>query len=224
MNAKTLSLSLVTTTLLLASCGGKENQKSETSTSAAQEVATVTDADAVTLAIDPAQSLVNWEGAKVVVDTKHVGSLGFLSGEVTGNATTGQILGGSFKVDMNSLVNFDQKGDMKTMLETHLKSADFFDVEKFPTSTFVITSAEQQAEEGRYKISGNLTIKDKTNNIEFFATLRDDGAKYTAVTDTITIDRTKWDIVYGSGQGLKELTDKVIADPISFVATVVAPK
>lgn len=113
---------------------------------------------------------------------------------------------------------------MKTMLETHLKSADFFDVEKFPTSTFVITSAEQQAEEGRYKISGNLTIKDKTNNIEFFATLRDDGAKYTAVTDTITIDRTKWDIVYGSGQGLKELTDKVIADPISFVATVVAPK
>lgn len=64
MNTKTLYLSLVATTLLLASCGGKENQKSETSTSAAQEVATVTDADAVTLAIDPAQSLVNWEGAK----------------------------------------------------------------------------------------------------------------------------------------------------------------
>ena len=223
-NIKTLSLSLLASSLLLASCGGDGAQKRETSTSEAQEVAAVTDAEAVTLAIDPAQSLVNWEGTKAVVETKHVGSLNFTSGEVTGNAATKKILGGKFTIDMASLVNFDQKGDMKTMLEDHLKSKDFFEVETYPTSVFEITSAEQLPEEGRFKVSGNLTIKGKTNNIEFLATVRDDGTKYTAITDTITIDRTKWDIIYGSGQGLKELTDNVISDQISFVATVVAGK
>lgn len=223
MKVKTISLSLLTASLFLTACGDGA-QKSESETTDAQEVTAVTDADAVTVAVDPSQSLVNWEGSKVVVDTKHIGSLNFTSGEVTGNAASGEILGGTFVVDMNSLVDFDQTGDMKTMLETHLKSADFFDVEKFASSSFEITSAEKLAEAGRYKVAGNLTIKDKTNNIEFLATVRDDGTKYTAVTDTITIDRTKWGIIYGSGQGLKELTDKVIADQISFVATVVAPK
>ena len=225
MNVKTLSLSLLASTLLLASCGGNgDNKKTESQTSEAQAVEAVTDAAAVTVAIDPAQSLVNWEGSKVVVDLKHVGSLNFVSGEVTGNPSTQEILGGKFTVDMASLVDFDQKGDMKQMLETHLKSADFFDVEVYPTAVFEITSAEKQAEAGRYKVAGNLTIKDKTNNIEFLVTVRDDGTKYTAVTDSITVDRTKWGVIYGSGQGLKELTDKVISDQISFVATVVAPK
>ena len=225
MNVKILSLSLLASSLLLASCGGNgDSNKTESQTSEAQAVEAVTDTEAVTLALDPAQSLINWEGSKVVVDLKHVGSLNFVSGEITGNPSTQELLGGKFVVDMASLVDFDQKGDMKEMLETHLKSADFFDVEKYPNATFEITSAEQLAEAGRFKVAGNLTIKDKTNNIEVLVTVTDDGTKYTAVTDTVTIDRTKWGVIYGSGQGLKELTDKVISDQVSFVATVVAPK
>ena len=219
----TLSLSLLATALLITACGDGA-KKTESATSEAQTVAVATDAEAVTLAIDPAQSLVNWEGSKVAINTVHVGSLNFASGEVSGKASTQEILAGSFTIDMNTLVNFDQKGDMKTMLETHLKSADFFEVETYPTALFQITAAEKLPEEGRFKINGNLTIKNKTNNIEFPVTITDDGAKYTAVTDTITIDRTKWDLLYGSQSVLKSLTDNVISDQISFVATVVAPK
>jgi len=162
------------------------------------------------VAFDPSASVVKWAGEKVT--GKHDGEIKLKSGELLMSGK--EVKGGEFVLDMASITDADIKDpEYNKKLITHLKSDDFFNVEKFPTANLKIkkvTSVEGFVGP-TFKIVADLTIKGKTNEIEFPAVVDTKEGKTTA-TANITIDRTKWDIKYGSGKFFTGLGDKVIKD------------
>jgi len=135
-------------------------------------------------------------------------------------ADAGALKGGSFIMDMSSikvedLTDAKQNGD----LVGHLKSPDFFAVDSHKVANFVITSVEAlpaaDAEGNTHSISGNLTIKGITNGIKFPAMVQMDAASVKA-NAKFDIDRTLWNIRYGSGKFFKGLGDKMINDNITL--------
>ena len=115
---------------------------------------------------------------------------------------------------MNSIANTDlADATWNAKLIGHLRSDDFFGVASFPTSEFVITKVESNGKS--HNISGNLTIKGITNPASFTATSVKDG-KNTIYTGTMTVDRTKYNIRYGSKSFFDDLGDKAIYDEFTL--------
>ena len=168
--------------------------------------------------VDTEASAVKWVGKKVT--GQHSGSIGLKGGRL--EMEDGQLTGGLFTIDMTSINCEDLSGDSKGNLEGHLKSDDFFGVETFPTATFVITRAVPQGP-GKYKVVGNMTIKNTTEEIQFPATLEEKDGTYVATAD-LTIDRSKFDIRYGSGSFFDNLGDKTIYDDFELSVSLVAAK
>lgn len=127
-----------------------------------------------------------------------------------------KLVGGMFEVDMQSITVEDLDGVWKTKLQNHLKSDDFFGAETFPKATLKITDVKP-LEDGKYKVGGILTIKEKANRIEFETTIIEKGGTLTATAD-LEIDRSKYDVKYGSGSFFDDLGDKTIYD--NFVLNV----
>jgi polyisoprenoid-binding protein YceI len=109
--------------------------------------------------------------------------------------------------------------DGSARLETHLKSDDFFSVQKFPTSTFVISKIDSKGGD-QYVVKGNLTIKGITNEVEFPATIQIAKGQVSAQAK-IVVDRTKFDIRYRSGNFFENLGDKVIDDNFEMTVDLV---
>ncbi len=147
-----------------------------------------------TVQIDLEKSKVHWKGTKMRGATKHEGEVELKSGYFISNR--GELMGGSFIVDMLTIGVTDiPKSDSIPIrnINEHLKSADFFEVEKFPVSEFHITRVRPVAGDS-LAISGNLVIKNSTKHIVF-------GARYSdhLFSSTFTIDRFNWNIGdYGS--------------------------
>ena len=160
--------------------------------------------------VTPSTSSFEWKGSKVTGST-HNGTMAIKEGtlEMDGN----RLVGGKVVVDMASLTNLDltDKG-YNDKLVTHLKSDDFFDVVKYPTSTITIGSSELQ-KDGTYKVKGDLQIKSDTHPVSFVAKL---SADHKSAETEITLDRTEWNIKYGSGKFFKNLGDKMISDKMEF--------
>lgn len=171
-----------------------------------------------TVKVDATASKIEWLGKKVT--GQHNGTINLKEGslEIDG----GVLKGGSFTVDMTSLVDTDLTGEWKDKLEGHLKSDDFFGVATFPTASFVITKSVPQGP-GKYKVIGNITIKGKTQEIQFPATLEEKDGKYVGKA-SIVIDRSKFDVKYGSGSFFDDLGDKTIYDDFELTVTLVANK
>ena len=156
---------------------------------------------------------VKWTGFGV--GKSHTGDLTLKSGTVEMKGE--EITGGEFTIDMTSLKTADSE-----KLQGHLKSPDFFDVEKFKTAQFKITKIEvlpkPAAGAPTHKITGDLTIKTKTHSEEFMATITKKDGKWSAVATTEIKDRTKYDIVYNSKQfkAVSALGDKLIEDNIKI--------
>ena len=169
---------------------------------------------------DVAASKIEWHAEKVT--GKHNGTVKLASGEVNNNH--GQ-LGGKFVVDMRSIAVTDLPEDRRGKLEGHLKSEDFFSVEKFPTSTFEIVSIAPRAgitaDEPNFNVTGKLTIKGITNDITFPALIKFDGTKMTTKAD-VKVDRSKYDIRYGSKTFFPDIGDKAIADEFLLKVDMVA--
>ena len=196
---------------VIASCGGPQGEKA--ATSEAQEVS-VKSGD-VTLKADLPASNIQWEGAKPT--GKHNGTISIQSGELM--LTEGAIVGGIFTIDMASIVNHDlEDAESNTKLVTHLKSPDFFEVETYPTAVFQITSVEPISgnAEANHNITGNLTMKDVTKSITFPAMVTMDDESVTATSPAFVIDRTQWNVQYGSKTLFDNLKDKFINDEISL--------
>ncbi|MEO9485044.1 MAG: YceI family protein [Ekhidna sp.] len=168
--------------------------------------------------VNTTESTVEWVGKKVTGQHSGVISLQGGSLEMEG----GQLVGGTFTIDMTTLEDTDLSGGSKEKLEGHLKSDDFFGVEKFPTSTFVITKAVPQGP-GKYKIVGNITIKGKTEEIQFPASIEEKDGKVIAKA-TLSVDRSKFDVKYGSGSFFDNLGDKTIYDNFDLSISLVANK
>lgn len=165
--------------------------------------------------INTTESTLTWEGKKVT--GKHWGNVKIKEG--TFSMKEGKMTSGTFKVDMASITCDDLEGEWSQKLVGHLKSDDFFGVEKFPVATLVIKESEIFKGSEPAKVKGDLTIKGKTHPIEFVAKM-DDG-RYKAI---IIIDRTLYDIKYGSGKFFDNLGDKTIDDNFTLKVNVLATK
>ena len=163
--------------------------------------------------VNTAKSNLEWIGKKVA--GQHNGDVKLKSGSLTTQGD--KITAGEFTIDMTSIQVLDLDGEMNGKLLGHLKSDDFFSVEKHNTATFVLKDAKpKKGENGaNYEITGDLTIKGITNSITFPAKVVLAGSGFVANAD-FTIDRTKWDIKYGSGSFFEGLGDKTIYDDIEF--------
>jgi len=163
---KTTIFSAFIAGILLISCGKDKPLSSESNV-----VSTSKEGDVFVL--DTLNSRIEWKGFKVVKtdNTSHFGTLKFESGEVTVNK--GNLESGKFVADMNSLTSVDLKNDAEQLskLNGHLKSGDFFEVEKFPTASYVITKVSENTSGGDYNtvLEGNLTIKGITKPVQFNA-------------------------------------------------------
>ena len=127
----------------------------------------------------------------------------------------GEIVGGTIVVDMNTIVNLDLTDEKpNTMLVNHLKSEDFFSVETYPTATFAISSVTK-IEGGMYDVTGDMTIKGIENEITFTATIEQDESGL-QVNGTAVLDRTLWDVRYGSDKFFDNLGDGLIEDAFTL--------
>lgn len=163
---------------------------------------------AQTKKINPSKSKITWIGKKVT--GQHEGTINLVEGALVFKGT--KVAGGTFSVDMKSLTVTDLKaGEGKEKLEGHLTSADFFGTDKFPNATLVFkTIAEKSATV--FTVTADLTIKGKTNPVTFDLTVKGN----TALAN-VSIDRTKYDIKYGSGSFFENLGDKAISDNFDLV-------
>ena len=151
---------------------------------------------------DTTKTRLLWLGEKVT--GQHTGTIKLQSGWL--NWKDNRITTGEFHIDMTSL----KDSEKSSRLEGHLKSADFFGVEKFPTAKLVVTGSTP-FDKGTGTVNGTLTIKGITSPIEFKAATqkKEDGVWFFA---NIIVDRTKYDIRYGSGSFFDNLGDKTIYD------------
>ena len=157
--------------------------------------------------INPDQSIIVWTGREVTT-SKHFGNIYFASGQF--EVKSGLISSGEFVVDMTTIDNQDLPEDRRPRLEAHLKSDDFFSVESHPTALLSILSSESVAE-GKWLVSGELTIKTFTHPVEFEMLNSNDGWKANLV-----FDRSKYEVKFRSGTFFENLGDKLIYDDIEL--------
>jgi polyisoprenoid-binding protein YceI len=177
-------------------------------------------------------SVVSFAGTTWSVDNSHTNVkfsvTHLVVSEVEGNFKTfgGKVVAPSddfqnadiqFSVDVASVNTDDEKRD------GHLKSDDFFGVTAHPTSKFVITKVVSRGTPGAYKIVGNLNLKAATKELRFNADIKTVEGKQTAVAK-ITLDRSEYDIRFGSGSFFDGLGDKTIYDEFDLQVNLVASK
>jgi polyisoprenoid-binding protein YceI len=158
------------------------------------------------LTVKTKSSTIKWTGGKV--GGSHNGTIQLKEGSL--QLENGVLVGGNFTIDMSTITNEDLSGEYKGKLEGHLKSDDFFGVDTYPTANFELTQSIPQGP-GKYKVTGNLTIKGITKEIKFPATVQEENGEYIATAD-ITVDRSEYNVRYGSGSFFDDLGDKVIYD------------
>ena len=204
-------LSFVVIASLLTAC--KESRKEKVAINQAQKVA-------VTVAelnnVDTSVSVLNWKGTKP--GGAHNGTVALKSGSLS--LENGVLKAGEFVIDMQTITNVDMKGsDGAVGIEGHLKSADFFDIATYPTSTFIITNVEDV--QGKLAVTGNLQIKEITKSITIAAAISTENDVTVFKSEIFTIDRAVFNVKYKTKSffSLKELKDKFVDDLIemSFV-------
>ncbi|MEG0187597.1 MAG: YceI family protein [Algoriella sp.] len=193
----------VVSAVALTSCGGNTET---VKTTEAQEGATSTEG-AVDYNVDTTTSVVNWKGGKTFDDINkpeegHYGIVKLKEGTVKVN--NGVLEAGKFVADFTSFESKDLDADAesKGKLDGHLKSADFLDVEKFPTATFEIT-AEKPVEGGDYnsEVSGNLDFRGTPKNVTFKANVTVDANGVTIKSEEFGINRKDFGIAFTGGGG-----------------------
>lgn len=177
---------------VLVSCG-----KDKPLTSDSTEVQTAKNGQMYVL--DTMNSKIEWKGFKVLKsdNTSHFGTIKFESGDVTVNGD--KLESGKFVADMSSLANVDLADDaeQKGKLESHLKSGDFFEVEKFPTASYEIAKVTA-TENGDYNtvLDGNLTIKGITKPVQFKANVKVDNGEVSIATEPKDILREDFGVKF----------------------------
>ena len=161
--------------------------------------------------VNTKNSTIKWIGSKIA--SSHEGNVRIANGVLA--IEHGNLVGGEFSIDMNSIICTDLKADKGgNKIVKHLKNEDFFNVEEFPLAIIRIVRAEK-GKGNMYEILAELTIKGITKPIKFKANVDVNGKNFQA-TANMKIDRTKWDIKYGSGSFFDNLGDRAILDNIEF--------
>ncbi len=183
---------LISASVFVISCG-----KDKPVTSESNEV--LTSNEGQIYVVDTMNSKAEWKGFKVVKsdNTSHIGTLKFESGEVT--VKDNKLESGQFVIDMNSITNEDLKdNESNSKLIGHLKSADFFETEKFPTASFEITKISEGASGSDYNtvLDGNLTLKGITKPATFNANVKLRDGELSIATEPKDINRDEFGIKF----------------------------
>ncbi|QCX53809.1 YceI family protein [Elizabethkingia sp. JS20170427COW] len=143
------------------------------------------------------KSDVQWKGFNVAKTSvsSHNGIVKVKSGSV--QLKNNQLVGGTFVLDMKSINATDITGDRQKRLNNHLKNGDFFEVEKFPTAKFVITSVAH-TNGNHYNVTGTLTVKNNSGKVTFPATITYANGVLNFASQKFTFDRKKYGVQYDS--------------------------
>jgi polyisoprenoid-binding protein YceI len=163
--------------------------------------------------LNTSASSIAWYAEKVT--GKHNGTVAISAGSLNVNGK--KIVGGNFTIDLKSIKALDiTDPNYNQKFIGHISSGDFFEVEKFPTATFVITKVAGS------QVTGNLTIKGITKSISFPAQIAVGGNGKVSAKATITIDRTDYNIQYNSKKFFESIGDKAIMDDFKLVVSLVS--
>lgn len=179
--------------------------------------------NAIVKTIDKDKSTIAWEGSKMV-GSSHDGTIDIKSGELY--IVDDVLVGGKVFIDMTKIVVLDiENPSMNAKLKNHLKSDDFFSVEKFPEAYFDMAQISQIENAGNdehnYRIKGNLTIKGITHGIAFPAFVSINNNELRAKAD-FSFDRALFDVRFGSGKFFDNLGDNLIKDEVLIGINVLA--
>jgi polyisoprenoid-binding protein YceI len=213
---------------MVASFVSCKGDKKVEETTAGDAAAVAVDTNAVAYNLDTTATMVNWTGSKPA--GKHTGSIKVKEGSVS--VKGGNLVAGSFVLDMNSINVTDLKGNEKAGLEGHLKGLEkgkedhFFNAPKYPTGKFELTKVTGVTGDSTatHLIYGNLTIKDVTKEISFKANVKADAAMVNVTTAPFNINRTDFNIKYGSKTFFDNLKDKFIDDNFTVQINLTAKK
>jgi polyisoprenoid-binding protein YceI len=209
MMRKGIAITILSGLIFLIACHDPAADTSKATTGEAAHVASPAVAQGQKYLITPQNSKIEFIGSKVT--GKQNGSFGEFSGQID--------YAGSPE---NSRVNITIKTDSITTdaadLTKHLKTADFFDVAKFPEATFVSTAIKAGGERGAtHTVTGNLTLHGVTKAITFPATINvtPDAA---TVESSFSINRKDFGINYAGA------ADNLIRDDVVLTLHVRATK
>ena len=198
-----------------------KSDKNEAKDAAAVKEAAVT---SVTYTID-STSVLNWNAT--MPGRKFNGTVNTASG--TFSTVDNKLDSGSVVMDMNTITVLSlEAGKGKEQLEGHLKGTKegqeehFFNVTAHPTAGFEITGLNEV--EGKTILSGNLTIKGITKNIEFPISFEADGNALKMSSESFIINRTLWEINYMSKSVFGDLKDRFISDDLVMSFEISATK
>ena len=162
----------------------------------------------------------SWIGKEI--STKiHTGTLNLSDGTI--QIIDENTINGNIIIDMSSINVTDLQGRAKEMLEGHLRSADFFEVENYPNATLNFKSKSYNKLKNLIDFEGQLTIKDISNPIFFSATLIE-SSPYLKAKSILSFDRSKYNVRFRSGSFFENLGDKLILDDIDVNIVLVTEK
>lgn len=200
--------------IFMFSCKGEKKNETTATEAKTEKVETTT---ATKYQANTETTVINWKGSKTIGDS-HNGTMKISSGSLT--AKEGKLESGSFIIDIKSLevkdIPADDQGNAD--LKMHLLNADFFDTEKHANAAFSITNVSEK--DGKTMVEGNLTLKGVKKNISFPATVAVNGKDITLTSETFTIDRTDFGIIYGSSSIVGLAKDRIISNDIELSVVV----
>ena len=172
--------------------------------------------------VDAAASQVEWAGRNP--NTRHIGTVDIAKGVI--DIKDGTITG-TVEIDMTTIHNINLEGDEShPVLEAHLQSDDFFFTKMFPKAVFTVKEAKR-IEPGwltapNYRVNGELKLRGVSADLEFDATVAsiEDGSF--AMEAHFDIDRTRWNVIYGSTRLFEHLGMHKVFDLLSFQIRVIA--
>lgn len=172
--------------------------------------------------IDPAKSHLQWTGRNLT--SAHTGTISLKGGWI--EVKNGQAAGGEITLDMESIADTDlADGALNRMLIAHLKSEDFFDTARHPTATFelrhVILNPRAHTGSVNAEIVGALTMKGITHELAFPAIVEALAGGALGAEAHFDIDRTRWNVLYGSGKFYERLGMHLVHDAISISLRIV---
>lgn len=172
--------------------------------------------------VDTEQSIIGWTGRNPC--TSHFGNIFLSGGEIN---IRDRILTGVLTVDMHSMVNLDLEGDpLQPVLLAHLKSDDFFLVDRFPTAVLTIVEGrparEPHTSSPNYAMRSLLTMRGVESELLWTATVARADDNGLAVEAHFDIDRTLWNVMYGSSRYFEHLGMHLVFDPVSMQMRIVA--
>ncbi len=173
-----------------------------------------------TYVVDTEASTLVWFGSKPI-GISETGTVQIADGSLTFDGD--QFVSGSMVIDMQTIETTSQSGGMAEQLVGHLSSDEFFGVTTYPTATLVIKSAQPTEVANQYLVTGDITIKETTQEIEFLTDVTVEEDSLTATAE-IVLDRAAFDVRYGSDSFFDNLGDELISDEMELTVTLVAAR